>query len=130
VRQAQILDRLPDVFKEGATPDNPLFALVAVMEELHARDEDILAGFGTYLDPRRTTDPFVPYLAGWVDLAWLLVLGVPTAAYAEPGSPFLGGLGALRGSLVAASAGRQSGVEQRRASSECSRPRPAAGVPR
>ena len=102
MKQAQILDRLPDVFKEGATPDNPLFALVAVMEELHARDEDILTGFGAYLDPRRTTDPFVPYLAGWVDLAWLLV-DPPDDRYAEPGTPFPGGLGALR-ELVAAAA--------------------------
>jgi phage tail-like protein len=102
VKQAMILDRLPDVFKEGATPDNPLFALVGVMEELHARDEDVLTDFGTYLDPRRTTDPFVPYLAGWVDLAWLLV-DPPDDLYAEPGSPFAGGLGALR-ELVAAAA--------------------------
>jgi phage tail-like protein len=95
VKQALILDRLPDVFKVGATPDNPLLALVGVMEELHARDEDILSGFGAYLDPRRTTDPFVPYLAAWVDLAWLLV-DPPDDPYAEPGTPFPGGLGALR----------------------------------
>jgi len=102
VRQELILDRLPDVFKEGATPGDPLFALTGVMEELHARDEDILTGFGAYLDPRRTTDPFVPYLAGWVDLAWLLV-DPPDDPYAQPGTPFPGGLGALR-ELVAAAA--------------------------
>jgi phage tail-like protein len=102
VKRSLILERLPDVFKEGATPDNPLFALIGVMEELHARDEDILSGFGEYLDPRRTTDPFVPYLAGWVDLAWLLV-EPPDDPYAEPGTPFAGGLGALR-ELVAAAA--------------------------
>jgi phage tail-like protein len=102
VRQAQILDRLPDVFKEGATPDNPLFALVAVMEELHARDEDILTGFGTYLDPRRTTDPFVPYLAGWVDLDWLVS---PTPDELEGGGAAIPstGLGHLR-ELVARAA--------------------------
>ena len=102
MKQAQILDRLPDVFKEGATPDNALAAIVGVMEELHARDEGILSGFGAYLDPRRTTDPFVPYLAAWVDLAWLLV-DPPDDPYAEPGTPFAGGLGALR-ELVAAAA--------------------------
>ena len=102
MRQAQILDRLPDVFKEGAMPGNPLAALIGVMEELHARDEEILAGFGGYLDPRGTTDSFVPYLAGWVDLAWLLV-DPPDDPYAEPGTPFAGGLGALR-ELVAAAA--------------------------
>ena len=102
MKQAQILDRLPDVFKEGATPDNPLAAIVAVMEDLHARDEEILSRFGAYLDPRRTTDPFVPYLAAWVDLAWLLV-DPPDDPYAEPGTPFAGGLGALR-ELVAGAA--------------------------
>jgi phage tail-like protein len=101
VKQSLILDRLPDVFKEGATPGNVLFALVGVMEELHARDEDVLAGFGAYLDPRRTTDPFVPYLAGWVDLAWLLV-DPPDDPYAQPGTPFPGGLGALRELVCAA----------------------------
>lgn len=102
MKQSLILDRLPDVFKEGATPDNPLFALVGVMEELHARDEDVLSGFGAYVDARRAPDPFVPYLAGWVDLAWLLV-DPPDDPYAEPGTPFPGGLGALR-ELVSAAA--------------------------
>lgn len=103
MKQAQILERLPDVFKEGATAGSPLSALIGVMEELHARDEEILSGFGDYLDPRRTTDPFVPYLAGWVDLAWLLV-DPPDDPYAEPGTPFPGGLGALRELVVAAAA--------------------------
>jgi phage tail-like protein len=101
MKQALILERLPDVFKVGATPGSPLLALLAVMEELHARDETILDGFGTYLDPRRTPDAFVPYLAAWVDLAWL-ILDPPDDPYAEP-TPFAGGLGALR-ELVAGAA--------------------------
>jgi len=95
MRQGLILERLPDVFKEGATPGSPLSMLLAVMEELHARDEAILDGFGAYLDPRRAPDEFVPYLAGWVDLAWLLV-DPPDDPYAELGTPFAGGVGALR----------------------------------
>lgn len=102
MKQALIVERLPDVFKEGATPGSPLDQLLAVMEELHARDDAILDGFGTYVDPRRTPDAFVPYLAGWVDLAWLLV-DPPNDPYAEPGTPFAGGVGALR-ELVAAAA--------------------------
>lgn len=102
MKQAQIVELLPDVFKVGATVENPLSALLGVMEELHARDESILAGFGTYVDARRTPDEFVPYLAGWVDLAWLLV-DPPDDPYAQPGTPFAGGLGALR-ELVATAA--------------------------
>ena len=102
MKQAQIVELLPDVFKAGATVQNPLTALLGVMEELHARDEAILGGFGTYVDPRRAPDAFVPYLAGWVDLAWLLV-DPPDDPYAQPGTPFAGGPGALR-ELVATAA--------------------------
>jgi phage tail-like protein len=72
------------------------------MEELHARDEDILAGFGRYVDPRRTPDEFVPFLASWVDYAWLL-LDPPDNPYADVQRPFTGGLGRLR-ELVASAA--------------------------
>lgn len=102
MNQARIVELLPDVFKVGATVENPLSALLGVMEQLHARDESILTGFGTYVDARRAPDEFVPYLAGWVDLAWLLV-DPPDDPYAQPGTPFAGGLGALR-ELVATAA--------------------------
>jgi phage tail-like protein len=72
------------------------------MEELHARDEDILARFGRYIDPRRTPEDFVPYLAMWVDYAWLL-LDPPDNPYAAVEQPFPGGLGRLR-ELVASAA--------------------------
>jgi phage tail-like protein len=102
VKQELILERLPDVFKESAIPGSPLTQLLGVMEELHARDDAILGGFGAYVDPRRTQDEFVPYLAGWVDFAWLLV-DPSDDPYAEPGTPFTGGLGRLR-ELIAAAA--------------------------
>jgi phage tail-like protein len=96
VKREAIVERLPDVFKQAATGDqSPLAALLGVMEELHARDEDILANFGRYVDPRRTTDAFVPYLAGWVDYAWLL-LDPPDDPYSAVQRPFTGGLGRLR----------------------------------
>jgi phage tail-like protein len=94
VKRDAIVERLPDVFKLAAAQD-PLAALVGVMEELHARDEDILANFGRYVDPRRTTDDFAPYLAAWVDYAWLL-LDPPDNPYADVERPFPGGLGRLR----------------------------------
>jgi len=103
VKREAIVERLPDVFKQAATGDgNPLAAVLGVMEELHARDEDILADFGRYVDPRRTTDEFVPYVATWVDYAWLL-LDPPDNPYAEVERPFAGGLGRLR-ELVASAA--------------------------
>jgi len=103
VKQEAIVERLPDVFKQAATGEgNPLAAVLGVMEELHERDEEILAGFGRYVDPRRTTDEFVPYLAAWVDYAWLL-LDPPDNPYADVQRPFAGGLGRLR-ELVASAA--------------------------
>jgi phage tail-like protein len=102
MRQTEILERLPDVFKEAATGDDPLTALLGVMEQLHAPDEVTLADFGRYVDSRRTPDAFVEYLSAWVDLAWLF-LDPPDDPYAEPGRPFPGGLGALR-ELIAATA--------------------------
>jgi phage tail-like protein len=66
------------------------------------RDENILTGFGRYIDPRRTPEEFVPYLATWVDYAWLL-LDPPDNPYAAVEQPFSGGLGRLR-ELVASAA--------------------------
>lgn len=103
MKQEAIVERLPDVFKQAATGEgNPLAAVLGLMEELHDRDEEILAGFGRYVDPRRTTDEFVPYLAAWVDYAWLL-LDPPDNPYADVQRPFAGGLGRLR-ELVASAA--------------------------
>ena len=98
MKRKAIVERLPDVFKQAASSkdeQNPLAALLGVMEELHERDEEILAGFGRYVDPRRTPDEFVPYLAAWVDYAWLL-LDPPDNPYADVVRPFAGGLGRLR----------------------------------
>jgi phage tail-like protein len=104
VKREAIVERLPDIFKQAATgEENPLAHLLGVMEELHARDEDILAGFGRYVDPRRTTDAFVPYLAAWVDYAWLL-LDPPDNPYTEVEQPFTGGVGRLRELIASAAA--------------------------
>jgi phage tail-like protein len=103
VKREAIVERLPDVFKQAATGErNPLAAVLGVMEELHARDEEILAGFGRYVDPRRMPDEFVTYLATWVDYGWLL-LDPPENPYADVERPFAGGLGRLR-ELVASAA--------------------------
>jgi len=105
LKRDAIVERLPDIFKLAASSEdgrNPLAALLGLMEELHARDEDILAGFGRYVDPRRAPEDFVPYLAAWVDYAWLL-LDPPDNPYTDVELPFAGGIGRLR-ELVASAA--------------------------
>ena len=70
------------------------------METLHGPVETVLRDLDRYLDPRLAEPAFVPYLAGWVDLDWLLV-----AAPSEPvaTTTLASGLGTLR-ELVAAAA--------------------------
>lgn len=59
---------LPEIFRRTVRPGEPLSALLDVMEELHAPAEASLDRIDATLDPRRTDDRFVPYLAGWLDL--------------------------------------------------------------
>jgi phage tail-like protein len=73
------LDRLgrllPEVFQRTITPESPLFALLAVMEELHRPSEEVLANLDAFFDPRRTPERFVSYLASWVDLDVAVAIG-------------------------------------------------------
>jgi phage tail-like protein len=86
----EIEQLLPSVFQRSAGQGSPLYALLAAMETLHAPVEEILQRVFTYFSAYQTRDEFVPYLASWVDLAWLA---------ADDGRvlPFPGGLGHLRG---------------------------------
>src|SRR5207237_868669 len=63
---------LPAIFQRVALPGSPLAALLAVMEDLHAPDEAVLASLDSVFDPRRAPDRFVPLLARWLDLDRLL----------------------------------------------------------
>jgi phage tail-like protein len=105
----QIARLLPGVFQTAlhpiaagiVEPDRRMSAVLGVMETLHEPVETVLHDLDRYLDPRLARPDFVPYLAGWVDLDWLLV-----AAPSEPlaTTPSLAsGLGTLR-ELVAAAA--------------------------
>jgi phage tail-like protein len=94
MRQDEIESLLPLVFQRAINPGSPLDALLAVMEGLHLPVEEALSEIEVYFDPYRAPDEFVPYLARWVDLAWLLP---------EDGSPYPAGLGRLR-DLIRASA--------------------------
>jgi phage tail-like protein len=82
VRSEEIARLLPDVFQAAlqpfetaglVEPDRRLAAVLSAMEVLHAPTESVIDGLASYVDPRLTPTRFVPYLAGWVDLDWLLV---------------------------------------------------------
>jgi phage tail-like protein len=97
MKQADLLRLLPAVYQQTAAPASPLMALLAVMEVMHAPSEAIIGRLGSYFDPYQTPDDFVPFLAGWVDLARFLT-PLPTGQ-----NHFPAGLGRLR-ELIAAAA--------------------------
>ena len=72
MKSREIEGLLPAVFRRVVRTGTPLRALLEVMEALHAPDEEILTDLPSYFDPYTTPDEFVPYLATWVDLDWLL----------------------------------------------------------
>lgn len=72
MKRTEIERLLPGVFQRTVQTGTPLFALLEVMEELHAVDEAALDHLETFFDPRRASDAFVLFLANWVDLGWLL----------------------------------------------------------
>jgi phage tail-like protein len=59
---------LPDVFQSALGERSPLTAILHVMEAFHAPVEAEIGRFPDRLDPRRTSDGFIPLLARWVDL--------------------------------------------------------------
>jgi phage tail-like protein len=71
MKREEIAQLLPTVFQRTLSADNPLTGLLEVMEVLHEPSEAVLAHLDAILDPRRTTDKFVPYLAYWADLTRL-----------------------------------------------------------
>ena len=64
----RISQLLPLVFQKGALPGSPLAALLQVMQLMHEPDEEILGNLDRILDPRRTSEPLVFFLAHWADL--------------------------------------------------------------
>ena len=72
MKQSEIALLLPEVFQRTLQPGSLLDALLAVMEGLHEPAEEVLANLDRYFDPYRAPDEFVPFLAVWVDLGWLL----------------------------------------------------------
>ncbi len=95
MRRDEIQALLPEVLERTAgNPGKPLDALLDVMVAMHAPSEAALDQLDRFFDARRTPEPFVAYLAWWVDLAWLLFED-PEAADA-PLRPYPAGTGSLR----------------------------------
>jgi len=68
MRQAEIARLLPEVFQRTLEPGAALSAWLAVMEDLHAPSEAVLATLETHFDPWQAAERLLPMLADWVDL--------------------------------------------------------------
>lgn len=100
MKKAQIKRLLPAVFQTAVRPGNPLFAILDVMEAMHAPVESALDHLDVTFDPHRAPDAFVPYLASWVDLE--VLLDVPRAQGLTSAPSLSTGLGRLRELTAAA----------------------------
>jgi len=63
---------LPEVMRRTVLPGSPMAAVLDVMEALHAPSEAVLRRIDRVFDPYDAPRGFLPVLARWVDLAWLL----------------------------------------------------------
>lgn len=68
MKKEEIARLLPEIYRRTREEGGVLDALLAVMESFHDPVEQELEGLAETLDPHRTSDEFVPFLAGWVDL--------------------------------------------------------------
>lgn len=99
MRAAEIRRLFPEIFQRTSRPGSPLDALIQAMSALHEPSEQALADLDAYFDAYRAPERFVPFLAGWVDLEWLLV-GAPDED--APLAPYAPGTGRLRELIAAA----------------------------
>jgi len=68
MKRNQIEKLLPVVYQRCINPGTPIYALLDTMEGLHAPAEQVLDKIDSYFNPNTAPEPFVQYLAGWVDL--------------------------------------------------------------
>lgn len=64
----EIQSLLPSVYRDAAQEGSPLAAIIATMATLANPVEETWGSLDEILDPRRTPDAFVPYLASWLAL--------------------------------------------------------------
>jgi phage tail-like protein len=96
MKRQDIEQLLPQVFQRILKQDSILNALLECMEKLHQSPEQALANLDATFNPRRTEDEFVPFLAGWVDLEWVLEPVRKGSATNQSAHVFSTGLGCLR----------------------------------
>ncbi|MFI7079051.1 phage tail protein [Micromonospora sp. NPDC049903] len=75
MRRPAIERLLPAAYQRACVPGSVLWALLDVMEALHAPDEAVLAEVDALFAPYRAPDGMVAYLAGWVAMDH--VVGAP-----------------------------------------------------
>jgi phage tail-like protein len=103
MKRAEIEQLLPGVFQRTAKPSTPLAALLDGMEALHQPSEAVLGRLDEFFNARRTRDDFVPLLARWLDLAFLLETPGGDKLRVRSNETISTGLGRLR-ELVASAA--------------------------
>lgn len=69
---AQAKKLLPEVFQQSCTEGTPLLALLEAMSTLLNPAHDVLDNLERYFNPYSCPDEWVPYLAAWVDMEFLL----------------------------------------------------------
>lgn len=82
MRRAAIERLLPSAYQRASVPGSVLFALIDVMEALHAPDEQILDHSDQLVAPYRTPDAFPAYLLHWVAMDHVLAAPTRDAANA------------------------------------------------
>jgi hypothetical protein len=87
MKQTEIKRLLPSIVGRTVRKGTPAWALLEVMEELHAPSEAALEKLDSIFNPHRTPDPFVTMLARWVNLERLFEEDPGEAA--SPASSFL-----------------------------------------
>lgn len=94
MKQNEIARLLPAIFQQTIQPGTPLYALLKVMEALPELDETVLNRLEMFFNPYQAPDSFVPFLASWVDMEWVLLENATEFSALTP--PLPSGMGRLR----------------------------------
>ena len=94
MKQNKIAQLLPAIFQQTIQPGTPLHALLGIMEALPEQDEAVLERLETFFNPYQTPADFVPFLASWVDMEWILLEHAQEFSALTP--PLPSGIGRLR----------------------------------
>ena len=96
--RGRVVDAVPPILRpdpDGA-PTEPIDAMISAMAELLASLDAGVAAAPECIDPRKAPERFLPMLALWMDLAWLLEHGATGERRLRSGTGRLRELIALR----------------------------------